>query len=240
MAKDIPIDATFEELEVTSPISVLTKSVSSKGDEVEKMMSNGMNLSEKRVYHEPTCLICSSPYRDELEKKYLEKTSNKDIIELFKQKTGEEIGESLVENHILHHLTSGVREQQKLEYIHKIKRLNAPNMTTLERISINYAILNERVLGINSLVPSGEESIADIEKIKSSETARLMSAICNLLKLQASILGEMKSDGQLIYIPSEEFVNVFRDATRAAKTDREQELITSILDKLEALARRTQ
>ena len=229
-----PIDTVAHSAQFVQSVSL------GKNNEIEKIMSQALNLSDKRTYHEPTCLICSSPYRDELEKKYSEKVSFKDVVDLFKQKTGEEISEDLVKNHIELHLTSGVREQHLMEYINKVKRLNAPSLTTLDKISMAYAVILERVLGINSLVASGDESVSDIEKIKTDGTAKLMSGLNNLLKLQASILGEMKTSGELVYIPTNEFVTVFREAMRSAKTEREQALITSILDKLEALARRTQ
>lgn len=238
---DNPIEASFEAIDITPSISKLASTTSlTRSEEVERLMSQAINLSETKVFHEPTCIICSSPYREEIEKILVEKKSNKEAVKLFKDKTGVDISEDVVDNHSRHHMTSGVREQVKQEYVHRIKRLNSPNITTLEKISLSYAILMERLLGINSIIPTGEESVAKIEQIKSAETNRLMGTLNNLLKLQASILGEMKTSGELVYIPTNEFIAVFRDALRAAKTDRERELITSLLDKLESLARKTQ
>lgn len=244
MAEDILdsslLDASFEEIDITPGCSKLTKvSISSRNEDVDQLLSQAVNLNDSNIYHEPTCSICSSAYREDIEKKYLEKQSFLDAVKIFKEKTGQDIGENVVENHVSHHMTRGVRELQKVEYLHRIKRLNTPNITTLEKISFAYAIISERILGINSIVPGAEESVAEIEKIKSSETARLMGALNNLLKLQASILGEMKDSGELVYIPANEFVNVFRETLKAAKTDRERELITNLLDKLETLARKT-
>lgn len=236
-------DASFEPLDATPPNSKLSKLINvslNRSEEVERLMSKAINLSDIQIYHEPTCLICSSVYRNELEQIFIDKKSNKEVIQLFKEKTGAEIGENVVTNHVDHHMTRGVRELQKIEYLHRIKMLNSPNVTTLEKISIAYAIIMERLLGVNSIIPTGEESIAKIEQIKSAETNKLMGTLNNLLKLQASILGEMKTSGELVYIPTNEFISVFREAIRSAKTDREKELITGLLDKLESLARRTQ
>lgn len=236
------IESDIEAIEITPSSSQLVKlSMVNKNDEIENLMMQAINLNSNSIYHEPTCLICSSPYRNDLEQKCnKEKTNFKDVVQIFKEKTGVDIGENVVRNHIEQHGTSGIRELQKQEYVHRIKRLNTTNLTTLEKISLAYAIISERVMGINSIVPSGEESAAEIEKIKSAETSRLMGTLNNLLKLQASILGEMKTSGELVYIPTNEFVAVFRDALRSAKTDREKELITGLLDKLESLARKTQ
>ena len=235
------VDASFEAIDISPPVSKLVTTTSvGNGEEVEKLMSQAINLSNTQVYHEPTCLICSSPYREALEKVFVEKQSLKEVVNLFKEKTGAEIGENVVDNHTTHHMSRGVRELQKVEYIHRLKRLNSPNVTTLEKISLAYAIITERLMGVNSLVPTGEESAAKIEQIKSAETNKLMGTLNNLLKLQASIMGEMKTSGELVYIPTNEFVLVFRDALRSAKTAREKELITSLLDKLESLARKTQ
>lgn len=240
-ASDEFIDTSFEPIDITPPSSKITKTNSSnRSEEVEHLMSQAINLSEKNVYHEPTCLICSSAYRTELEDKYNDKQSYKEIVLLFKSKTGIDIGENVAENHVVHHMSRGVRELQKIEYLNRVKRLNTPNITTLEKISLCYAVLTERLMGINSIVPSGEESPAKIEQIKSAETARLMSSLNNLLKLQASILGEMKSTGELVYIPTNDFINIFRETLRSAKTDREKELITGLLDKLQSIARKTQ
>jgi hypothetical protein len=87
------------------------------------------------------------------------------------------------------------------------------------------AVITERVIGVNGLAPTEGESLANIEKIKSSETTRLMGAFQSLLKLQAQILGEMKSSGELMTIPQKDFVNIFIHAIQDAKTDKERETI---------------
>lgn len=235
------IDASFEPIDVTPPSSKIAKTTSmNRSEEVERLMSQAINLNDTSIYHEPTCIICSSPYREEIEQILVEKKSNKEAIKLFKDKTGADIGDNVLINHAEQHMSRGVRELQKVEYLHRIKRLNTPNITTLEKISLAYAIITERLMGVNSIIPTGEESVAKIEQIKSAETNKLMGSLNNLLKLQASILGEMKTTGELVYIPTNEFILAFRDAIRAAKTDREKELISTLLNKLESLARKTQ
>jgi hypothetical protein len=236
-----PIEASFEPIEAITPVSQLvTASTFNRNEEIDKLFLKALNLNENKIYHEPTCIICSSPYREDIEKNLSEKNSVKEAAKLFKEKTGESIGDNIVSNHLDFHMKRGERELVLQEYIHKIKRLSSPNLTTMEKISLAYAILSERIMGINSLIPTSEESAAKIEQIKSSETNKLMGTLNNLLKLQASILGEMKTSGELVYIPTNDFIATFESALRAAKTDREKELITGLLDKLEALARKTQ
>lgn len=233
-------NASFEEIDVTPPTSKLTKITNAnRVGEVEQIMSQAINLNESNIFHEPTCLICSSPNRNELEKKFLEKSSYKDVALMYKSKHGLDIGESVIENHVVHHSTkAAVKHSQMREYVQRIRSLNSQNVTTMEKIATAHAFIIERIMGINSLVPNADESPAKIEQIKSAETAKLVTSLGNLLKLQASILGEMKNNGEMVYIQTDEFVGAFRDALKSAKTDREREIITTLLDRLETIARR--
>jgi len=242
-------DDSIESIEVTpenipAEISFLKNSTISssisRGDDIFKMLSQVINLTGEKLIHEPTCQICSSPNRKEIEKKYLENKSISDAKKSFKDLTNVELDEVVFENHFYMHMTQGVRELQKVEYAQKIRRLYSQNLTTLDRISMSFAVIMERILAINSLIPSSDESIADIERTKSSETARLTGVLHNMLKLQASILGEMKTSGELITIPQKDFIDVFMDSLQDAKTEKERDTIKMILDKLEGIAKRTQ
>ena len=93
---------------------------------------------------------------------------------------------------------------------------------------------------INSIVPSQNLEIVEIEKIKSTETAKLMASFNQLLKLQASILGEMKNSGELITIPRTSFVNIFHDAILNAKDEDQRKLLREILDKIANLSKNVQ
>jgi hypothetical protein len=63
-----------------------------------------------------------------------------------------------------------------------------------------------------------------------------MGTYNNLLKLQASILGEMKNSGELVSIPKDAFVKFFNNAILEAKSDVERETIKRIVDTLGALS----
>ena len=209
-------------------------------NQVDKLLGQGLILSENMILHEPTCDICSSPYREEIEQKYLETKSYKDALQVFNDRTGNETHKSIVENHMRFHHDRAIREIQKGEYVERIRRYTSQNLTTLDRISICFSIISERLMGINSIIPADDESIAQIEKIKSSETSRLMGQLKDLLKLQASILGEMKNSGELITIPANDFITIINEALAQARTEGERQLVKDILGKLDTLSRRAQ
>ena len=239
MADTIPAGA--EPIQVVQSSIVPISSVSvNRNEEIERAMSQVLNLSGGNTFHETTCIVCSSQYREEAEKLYTSTTSAKQVAEfLAKKHSMDSVAEAVVQNHVAYHMErAGIKELQKLEYINRIKRLNNQSLTTLDKIQLSFSIILERLMAINSIVPSGEESIVEVEKIKSSETARLTTTLNNLLKLQATILGEMKAEGELIYMPTKEFTEIVKDAMKSAKTDREKEIIMTMLNKFEALARK--
>ena len=224
----------------TRSIEPQSVKIMSGGDQVDRLLSQAINLSEGMVLHEPTCIICSSPARNDVEQKMLETKDSKKVIQLFKDLTGQDITSGSLENHMKFHHDRDLREHQKIEYIDRIKRYSGQNLTTLDRISICFAIVSERLMGVNSVIPADDESVAQIEKMKSSETVKLMGVLNGMLKLQAGILGEMKTSGELISIPANDFIQIINDALSEAQTDRERKLVKHIIDRFDALSRRAQ
>jgi len=206
----------------------------------EKALAQLINMSEDKIMHEPTCAICSSPARKEAEQKWLDTKKMADVKEVLKEKAGVSVNKSVIENHMLFHLTGGIKEVQKIEYTDRLKRLNSMNITTLDRIRLCLSALTERLMGINSITPGGDLGSADIEKIKSAETAKLMASFNQLLKLQAQILGEMKNNGELISIPRQPFVDIFNNAILNAPSDELRNILKDILDQLTTLAKFSQ
>ena len=226
-----------DSMEEISPVSIQPMNGI---DQVDRLLSQSINITDDMILHEPTCSICSSPYREEVEQKYLETKSYKETIADLKDKSGMEISKGVIENHMRFHYDRAVRAIQQVEYVDRIKRYSGQNLTTLDRISVSFSVITERLMGVNSIIPSAEESVATIEKLKSQETARLTTVLQSLLKLQASILGEMKSSGELITIPTSDFIKIINGALSEAQTDRERELVKGILDELDALSRKAQ
>jgi|SaaInlV_100m_DNA_2_1039680.scaffolds.fasta_scaffold21311_1 hypothetical protein len=204
--------------------------------QVEKVLSQALNLANDGQFHESTCSICCSPLREEAEDLWDQGRATAPIKKLYKEKSSQKINDSLIKNHMKNHKDGGVRELKKVEYVDRVKRLyGSGEITTLDRLNLSLAIITDQLLEINSLEPSGDKSIADIQKIKSGETNKLMATFNNIVKLQATISGEMRDSGEIISIPRDTFLNVFNDAIINARNDREREIITGILDGLKSV-----
>lgn len=234
-------DVAFEQsMTPPEPPNHTNNFTSNEDNYIDNALAQLININEKNIYHEPTCIICSDPHREELEKKWTETTNAEEVKALFKTRSSFPISKDVVENHMRFHYERGVKELQKIEYANRIKRLTNVQLTTLDRIHLGLATITERLAGINSITPNNDISQAEIEQMKSTETARLMTAFNNLLKLQATIMGEMKDSGELIIIPMKSFVDVFNKALVEAKTQEERLAIKKVLDDLGNLNKKTQ
>jgi len=138
------------------------------------------------------------------------------------------------------HFDRGVKELQKVEYADKIRRISSIELTTLDRIRFGLATIDERIVGINSIIPNDDINMAEIEQMKSVEVARLMGAYNNLLKLKSNIMGEMVHQGDLIIMPKQSFIEVFNRAITEAKNEDEKSSIMKLLTNLSELNRKTQ
>ena len=204
--------------------------------DVNNVFGQLSNINEDGILHEPTCEICSNPHREDMEQKWLENKEVREVKQLLKERGCESIKKSVIENHMFFHMSSEIKQTQMIEYTGRLARLDTVNMTTLDRIRLCLSALTERLMGINSITPGGDNGFTEIEKIKSAETAKLMSSFNQLLKLQASILGEMKVNGELIAIPTKKFVAIFEDAILNAGGEKEREAIQAVLAKLQELS----
>ncbi len=218
--------------------------------QVDSLLAQAINIKDDGVLYEATCPICSSSHREAIEEKYDENQSDdfnlgkkdkiKTVLEYVNEITNLDISRSVLENHFKFHHNKGLREIQKREYVERIKRYTSQNLTTMDRISICFAIISERLMGINSIVAAGDENESYIEKLKSNETSRLMGALSSLLKLQASILGEMKDKGELITIPTNDFVRIMNSSFASCSTDSERKIVKKIFDRFETLSKQMQ
>ena len=222
------IESNVREIQVDSGDVVHTS--------IERVLSQAVNLSPENVMHEVTCPFCSSPYREEAENAYFAAERNwKECCKFIENNQGIRLSKDVIENHVRFHMGAGVRELQKVEYIDRIKRLSTRSCSTLDRIALCSAIVLERILDINSIVPDGDKSPADIAKIKSAETKGLVKSYNDLLKLQASILGEMKTDGEVITLPRKPFIQIFTDAIADARSEEAKKVVAELLQKLRAI-----
>ena len=213
-----------------------TVSVSVVQSELEKVLSQGVRTTGDNIIHEPTCMICASPHRKIIEDKWVETHSYDEIHQLLEGKTETKISDDVIGNHCRYHYDRGIREQQKIEYIDKIKRYSNNELTTLDRISFALATIMERIIEINSLVPGGDYSQTDIDKIKSGELTKLINMWAKFTKMNSDLMGEMKDTGELISIPKEAFIKFFNESLTEAKSDTEKEIVNKILTKLASLS----
>ena len=221
-------------------ISVIQEYYPKTSGDIENILFQSINLNGNNVLHEPTCMICSCSNRDEVEKKWLELKKHDEVKKVFSSQNSGCISEDVIDNHMRFHYNKGIKELHKIEYTNKIKRLNSVELTTLDRIRLGLSMLTERLMGVNSIVPDNDTSSAEVEKIKSSETSRIMASFNQLLKLQAGILGEMKNTGELIMIPRQSFVDTFNRAIVNSKTNEEREAIKRLLNSLADISKKTQ
>lgn len=205
-----------------------------KMDGISKSLCQLINFNDN-IMHEPTCVICSSPYRTDIEAKWVDSKSTIETKKFTKQKTNIDLSDAIIDNHMLFHLNQGIKEIQKIEYVDRIRRLSNNEITTLDRIKLALSAIDERVMGINSIVPSTNNSQVEIEKIKSSELTKLMSSYEKLIKLQASILGEMNKSGNMIRIPKAAFIDFYGRMITEATTTEEKIITKKILDGLKLL-----
>lgn len=199
--------------------------------DMNKSFSQIINYGDD-IFHEPTCPICSSSARKDAEEKWIDTKKYSDVKTLLKDKADLDVSKVVIKNHMIYHYDRGVKERQKIEYAGRIDRLNSVNLTTLDRIKFGLNALQERIMGINSITPSGDYSEVDIEKIKTSEMSRLMGAWSNLVKMKVSIEGDMKTTGELLTIPTAAFNAFFEDLLINAQTDEEKTTINNVLDGL--------
>jgi len=241
---DIPPEDTMSEPDIEdfdnqddeAPVIDLSSATDMLG-EAERSLVQLVILDGEDNIHEPTCGVCSSAYRSEIEGMVIQKNSKKEIQDFIKSSTTSSITDNIITNHMRFHYENGIRQRQVVEYIDKLRRLSCQEITTLGRIKTQLNALTERLVGVNSLVPTGNSDIVEIEKIKSQETSRISKTVLSLLQLQANLMGEMKSSGELITLPKAAFVQLFNDAKRNATSDTEKDTIKNILDKLAELAR---
>ncbi len=201
-------------------------------DSIEKIFGQLINSNSNGIFVEPTCPICTAKYRHSMEALY-HKQDPKSYLELqkfLKDKENLEVSIPVIENHIFNHSMKGVQELQKVEYVAKLRRLNSVGLTTLDKIQLSTEMIYERLIETSSLSPNQYVSAHEINQMKNSDVMKLTKQLVELLKLQADIMGEMKSSGAMLSIESNSFVEAFNETMKNARTDGERKLVKSLID----------
>jgi len=229
MSEELNDNLEDEQEEVITSISILPT-------ELEKTLSQALNISVDNILHEPTCIVCSSPYREQIEEKWIETKDYQQVKNVVQGSAKNKFSRAVIDNHMQFHFEGGIKQLQIKEYVDKIKRFSTSDLTTFDRIQFALAAITERIIGVNAITPSVDYSEADIEKIKSGELTKLMGAYGKFTKMQADLMGEMKDTGDLISIPKLAFINFFNKALTDASTEDEKETINKILTQLASLS----
>ena len=136
-------------------------------DQVDMMLSQAINISNEGSLHEPTCAICNSSLRNEVEELWDKSRITTPITKLLREKTNVVIGADIIRNHMKNHKDCGVQEMKKVEFVDRVRRLYQNNATTLEGIKLSMAIIIDQVMQISSMIPSGDKSSAEIKNTAS-------------------------------------------------------------------------
>ena len=88
-------------------------------EEIVGMLSTIINMGDSQILHEPSCKICNSACRDQVEEVWSQSESMKvseryaEIQKLYKESTGKTISRGAIKNHVLFHHDKEIREIQK-------------------------------------------------------------------------------------------------------------------------------
>ncbi len=190
---------------------------------VERILSRVVNIGQDQIMHEPTCPICCSSLREESEDLWLKNGQDwKPIAKKFKDHSMVEVSRDIINHHMLRHTDKGTKELQKKEYIGRLNRLSGQNIGSIDGIKLCMTIVLERLTGINSIASDNETSDSEIEKIKTSETIKLIKELSSLCRQHDSILAEMNKNNDLISIPKSDFIRVFNNAIIEAQKSANQ------------------
>jgi hypothetical protein len=167
-----------------------------------------------------------------VEEKWFETKKHSEILEILKD-SKVKISEGMIDNHIKNHCHKVERELQKAEFINKVSRVyTSTNTSTLEKIGHSMAVIDAQIVELNAITPNGDMSQAEVEKIKASETKKLLDTKAKFIKMQADLMGEMRNAGEMINIPKDKFINFFNESILNAENDEEKSIIQKILSDL--------
>jgi len=211
---------------------------------IADILSAIVNISETGVYHEPTCIVCSSPHRQDSEKVWNgceAGIKDREVrVSQYFVSVGEVVSEDAIKNHMNNHLGRGDAELRKVEYIARLSNLSSFGMTTMDQVKIGMAAVMECLTGAGAIVPTKIMSYAKAQEVKAKVVTQLVKTWTDLLALQAKILGEMDDKGELVKLPKDAFMKVFDDALTNAKTQGDRDLISSIMKGLETITEQQQ
>jgi len=202
---------------------------------VEEFLRRMINLSDAGVFHDPQCPICRSTHRSASEKDWLQHRNAEQVRQYFLDK-GEPFTIPVIKNHMEAHVDQSQVELRKREYIDRIISLSRKPVTTMERLEIALAAIQERLVAVNAIedpsVPSSQ-----VEKIKADATCKLTSAMNSLLELRAEMLGELKQNGEVFTVDKRAFASAFEKLLLECLTNEEKLVVNKVFTELSKISK---
>jgi len=218
-----------DQIKLPPSSSAEVKTLVSDDRALERFLTAQVSLNNEGFYFEANCTLCSSHSRQEAEEKWL-KARDADEIRDFLKTKGEPTPLTVIKNHMEFHIDQAYVELRKREYIHKIITLTHMNLDTLGRVELALSSISERLLAANA-AEDPTMSPAELEKMRSEATCKLITTMTKLLELRANLMGEMKNSGDLLTIRQEDFANIFSEVLQEFKTEEVRRAINKILEK---------
>jgi len=199
---------------------------------LERFLLSQVSLNKEGKYFERDCPICNSQIRLESEEKWLKSRNADEILEFLKSK-GEPCPITVIKNHMEFHLDQAYLELRKREYINKIIALSQMSLDTMTRVEMSLAAISERLMTISAM-EDPDLTPGDLEKLKDEQTCKLIATQTKLIEIRASLMGEMKNDGDLLSVRKEDFSKIFADVLHEFKSEEARRIVNRILEKFSA------
>jgi len=202
---------------------------------VDEFLRRMININEVGVFHDPHCEICHSSHRKAAEEEWLQSRNAEQVRQLLIDK-GETFSIPVIKNHMEFHVDQSQVELRKREYVDKISGLTHVDVSTLERLQMTLAAVNERMVAVAAL---DDPSLphAHVEKIKADSTVKLTATMKQLLEFRAKMLGEMRENGEVFTIDKDKFVMMFGKLLEECGTDEEKLIVNKVFAELGKICR---
>lgn len=193
---------------------------------VDEFLRRMVNINEAGVFHDPNCEICHSSHRRPAEEEWLQSRNAEQVRQLLIDK-GETFSIPVIKNHMEFHVDQSEVELRKREYVDKISGLTHVDVSTLDRLQMTLAAVNERMVAIAAL-DDPSLSHAQVERIKADSTVKLTGTMKQLLEFRAKMLGEMRENGEVFTIDKDKFVQTFGKLLGECVTDEEKLVVNKV------------
>ena len=199
---------------------------------LNSMMDALVHLGQGDVFFETTCSFCRSAKRADAERLYDNPVGNiaRDLaVQKFLADAGESISIDVVRNHVAWHRQRGEIELRRREYITSLASIANVDKSSLTRIRLVMAALEERMAATGSI--SSDSPRVQAQKTKDINALAKTMTAC--IEIQAKILGEMRGRGEMVSMPKQRFKVAIENALRNARTTEERQALLKVFEEME-------